>query len=97
MNAKAQTEPPSWLKPPLFMIGQDERGHWVVQDLKGACGGLFVSRDAALRYVRAENGHRPQAVIMVSGVLELDIGRKPTIMPSRRVADRVEQPLRRTA
>ncbi|MDR3421821.1 MAG: hypothetical protein P4L80_11360 [Xanthobacteraceae bacterium] len=59
------------------MIGQDDHGNWVVQDLKGNCGGLFVNRDAALRYVRFENGHRPQAVVMVSGVLELDMTRKP--------------------
>ncbi len=72
-----QAEPPSWLRPPVFMIGQDERGNWVVQDLRGICGGMFVSREAALRYVRSENGNRPQAVVMVSGVLELDMARKP--------------------
>jgi hypothetical protein len=70
-------KPPGWLRPPLFMIGQDDRGHWVAQDLKGRCGGLFVNREAALRYVRSQNGHRPQAVVMVSGVLELDITRPP--------------------
>jgi len=77
MIGAKQTEPPSWSRPPLFMIGQDDHGNWVVQDLKGNCGGLFVNRDAALRYVRFENGHRPQAVVMVSGVLELDMTRKP--------------------
>jgi hypothetical protein len=92
-----QAEPPSWLRPPLFMIGQDERGHWVVQDLKGICGGMFVSREAALRYVRSENGNRPQAVVMVSGVLELDMTRKPAAMPRRDVATAAAQPLRRIA
>ena len=65
MNEAKQAEPPAWSRPPLFMIGQDDHGNWVVQDLKGNCGGLFVNREAALRYVRFENGHRPQAVVMV--------------------------------
>jgi Dihydrodipicolinate synthetase family len=44
----------------------------VVQDPRGNCGGLFVDRDAALRFVRAENGYRTPAVVMVSGNLELN-------------------------
>jgi hypothetical protein len=78
------------------MIGQDDHGNWVVQDLKGNCGGLFVNREAALRYVRSENGHRPQAVVMVSGVLELDMTRKPVATSRRDFADGAE-PLRRIA
>jgi hypothetical protein len=69
-----QTEPPSWLRPPLFMLGQDLRGNWVVQEQKGTRGGLFVDREAALRFIRAEAGYKPQAVVMVSGILELDTG-----------------------
>jgi hypothetical protein len=57
------------------MVGQDKRGNWVVQDQKGMRGGLFVSREAALRYVRSENGFKPQAVVMVSGGVELDTNR----------------------
>jgi hypothetical protein len=72
-----ETEPPSCLKPPLFMIGQDSRGNWVVQDQNGVRGGLFVNRAEALRYVRFENGDQPQALVMISGALELDMTRKP--------------------
>jgi hypothetical protein len=78
MNQVKQDEPPSLFRPPLFMVGQDERGHWVAQALDGACGGLFVSRDAAMRYIRSEKGPSPQAVVMVSGVLDLDMDRKPS-------------------
>jgi hypothetical protein len=78
-------EPPSCPKPPLFMIGRDGRGSWVVQDLNGVRGGLFVDRAEALRYVRFENGNQPQAVVAVSGVLELDLNRKP--MTAARSAD----------
>jgi hypothetical protein len=77
MSETKQAEPPSLFRPPLFMVGQDERGNWVAQALDGVCGGLFVSRDAALRYIRSEKGRLPQAVVMVSGVLELDMKRKP--------------------
>jgi hypothetical protein len=73
MKQAEQAEPPSWFRPPVFTVGQNRRGNWVVRDQKGVCGGLFVSRDAALRFVRAENGYRPQAVVMVSGNLELDM------------------------
>lgn len=73
MNQVQQTDPPSSLRPPAFMIGRDCHGHWVVQDRQGKCGGLFADREAALRYVRAENGYRPCAVVMVSGNLELDM------------------------
>ncbi len=81
MKEVQQAEPPSLLRPPLFMIGQDQRGNWVVQDQRGTAGGLFVTRDAALQYVRAENGYRPRAVVMVSGILELDIGRGASASP----------------
>lgn len=63
---------------PLFLIGKDSRGNWVVQDQKGNCGGLFVNRAEALRFAMFENGNRPQAVIMVPGVFELDMSRKPS-------------------
>jgi hypothetical protein len=36
-------------------------------------GGLFVTREDALRYALFENGRRPKAVVMVPGGLELDL------------------------
>jgi hypothetical protein len=94
MTHTEQAEPPSWFRPPVFMVGQDRRGNWVVQDQQGIRGGLFVNRDAALRFVRSENGYRPQAVVMVSGDFELEMNssalpRPETaadIRPERRVA-----------
>jgi hypothetical protein len=61
----------------LFLIGKNSRGNWVVQDQKGLCGGLFVDRTEALKFAMFENGNRPQAVIMVPGVLELNMSGKP--------------------
>jgi hypothetical protein len=70
-------EPPSASYSSLFMVGKDSRGNWVVQDQKGLRGGLFVNRAQALKFAMFENGHRPQAVIMVPDVLELDLSGKP--------------------
>ncbi len=39
-----------------FLIGQDDQGHWVAMESKGREGGLFASREAALKYVAAETG-----------------------------------------
>lgn len=61
----------------LFLIGRNSRGNWVVQDQNGLRGGLFVDRAEALKFAMFENGKRPQAVIMVPGILELDMSRKP--------------------
>lgn len=71
----SRAEPPSikaCLRPSLFLIGKNSRGNWVVQDKQGICGGLFVDRAEALRFALFENGHQPQAVVMVPGILELD-------------------------
>jgi hypothetical protein len=55
----------------------------------GLYGGLFVNRSEALRFAMLENGHRPQAVIMVPGNLEFSIGRpaKAAGNDSTRVAE----------
>ena len=63
-------EPPS--RNNLFMIGRNSRGNWVVRDQAGLHGGLFIDRTEALRFALFENGRRPQAVLMVPGILELD-------------------------
>ena len=64
-------------KSSLFMIGRNSRGNWVVRDQRGLCGGLFIDRAEAVKFAMFENGHRPQAVIMVPGILELDMNAKP--------------------
>ena len=57
----------------IFLLGTDSRGNWVVRDQAGLCGGLFVNRSEALRFAMLKNGRRPQAVIMVPGILEFSI------------------------
>jgi hypothetical protein len=60
----------------LFLVGKDSHGNWVARSPSGLRGGLFVSRAEALKFAMSENGKRPQAVITVSGVLELDMSTK---------------------
>jgi hypothetical protein len=83
---KNDAEAPACLRPPFFMIGQDSRGNWVVREQSGARGGLFVDRAEALRYIRFENGNRPQAFVTVTGVFELDMARTPGATPHRQPA-----------
>ena len=83
MEQQQNAEPPSCRRPAVFMIGQDSRGNWVVKDQSGARGGLFVQRAEALRFVRSESRSHPQAFVMVAGVLELDMTRKPDVAPHR--------------
>jgi hypothetical protein len=59
----------------IFLVGRDSRGHWVVQDERGLCGGLFVDRSKAIRFAMDETGKQPQAIKMVPGVFELDMSR----------------------
>jgi len=71
-------EPPSTSRAnSLFRVGKNSRGHWVVQDQSGLCGGLFVDRAEAVKFAMFENGNRPQAVVMVPGILELDMSGQP--------------------
>jgi hypothetical protein len=57
----------------LFLIGQNRRGQWVVQDQRALRGGLFVSRAAALKYALFENGNRPQLIVQMPGMFDLDL------------------------
>ena len=69
----------------LFFMGRDSHGNWVVQDRDRLRGGLFVDRNQALKFALFENGRRPQAVVMVPGVFELDMSRKS--LPADHPAD----------
>ena len=40
-------------------IGPTREGRWIVADADGLCGAVFVSREEALRFVKAECGATP--------------------------------------
>jgi hypothetical protein len=60
-----------------LLVGKDSHGNWVVRDQRGLCGGLFIGREAAIKYARSESRNRPDSVLAVSGILELDISAIP--------------------
>ncbi len=88
-----KSEPPSTGShaPSIFLVGRDSRGHWVVQDQHGLCGGLFVDRNNAIRFAMDETGQRPHAIKMVSDVIELDMSR-PAGAPAQRSAGIATRP-----
>ena len=77
-SSKEPPSPDSRNSSPLFLIGRDAHGNWVVQDQHGLYGGLFVNRTEALKFAMFEGGNQPNAVVMVPGVLELDVRRRAT-------------------
>ena len=81
------SEPPSCLQPPVFMIGRDSSGHWVVQEPGGTRGGLFVSRGEALKFVKNENAVHLHAVVWVGGILELNASFAPAVRSDQQPAD----------
>ena len=63
-------EPPSCTSN-IVIIGRNSRGNWVAQEQNGLFGGLFVNRAQAMKYALFENGHHPEAIMMVPWPLEL--------------------------
>jgi hypothetical protein len=57
---------------PRFRIGPDGGGRWIVCDSEGLSGAAFVSREAALRYARAECDAQPAPAADFSFVAALD-------------------------
>lgn len=49
-----------------ILVGQDNRGHWLVQENQGRTETHFVSRDAALRFARWERHAHAHAVIVLA-------------------------------
>ena len=56
------------------LLGQDSRGHWVVQEPRGQCWGVFLNRAEAVKFALFDGANnRPRAVILVPGLIELDL------------------------
>ncbi len=90
---KIQSNEPPSRSHKCLLAGRDCKGHWVVKDQKGLCGGIFVDRAQALKYAMYEVGRRMQSVIMVPGILELDT----PAMPASASAPAAYAPRRRVA
>jgi hypothetical protein len=55
-----------------FLLGQNARGLWVIRDNTGAKAGVFLSREAAMRFARLESCDEHFAVVHVPDGLEFD-------------------------
>jgi hypothetical protein len=73
------TAAPRWSDLPLtqasrsyFILGRNARGLWVIRENTGRSGGVFLSREAALRFARLESPNAHFAVVHVPDVVEFD-------------------------
>jgi hypothetical protein len=58
---------------PLFVIGQNRNGLWVVRAHQEQCGGVFLRKQAAVRFARGCAGQSGAAVMFVTEPLEVDV------------------------
>ncbi len=45
-----------------YMVGQDRAGRWLAMEAKGRGGGMFSSREAAMRFAGSQTAWRDGAV-----------------------------------
>src|ERR1700722_17280542 len=70
---------------PLFYIGQNKKGRWVVRESEGRSGGLFLFKQWAVRFARRQSEPSGCAIMFLAEPIELDIdsqGRCATLIPS---------------
>jgi hypothetical protein len=58
---------------PLFYICQNRHGFWVARDAEGRNGGLFLRKDAALRFARKNSEPTGCAMMLLTEPFDLDI------------------------
>jgi hypothetical protein len=58
---------------PLFYIGQNRKGAWVVREAEGRSGGLFLFKQWAVRFARRQSEPAGCAIMFLAEPLELDI------------------------
>jgi hypothetical protein len=70
---------PRWSNLPItrasktyFLLGQNTRGQWVIRENSGRTSGIFVSREAAIRFARLESLDEHFAVVHVPDGMEFD-------------------------
>lgn len=74
MKTDSHAPDPAIMKPDVasaFLVGQDREGHWLAVQAGGRRGGIFLNRDAALRYARNETERREGAVRLTGAPLRL--------------------------
>jgi hypothetical protein len=63
MDKSSQNAGPAPEKePPCLLVGRDRQNHWVVAEIHGLCGGLFIDEASAMRFALEQANGRPGAV-----------------------------------
>ena len=73
---------------PLFYIGRNKNGLWVVREAEGCIGGIFLTRRSAVRFARESCEHTGCATMFVSEPLELDFEHRGNLFVAERAAAR---------
>jgi hypothetical protein len=70
--AQQPKEPPGRPNPNAlkFIITKDASSNWIVMEAHGLCGGVFISRDAAIRFADLECRDREATFEVVTGRCE---------------------------
>jgi hypothetical protein len=63
---------------PLFYIGRNSNGVWVVREADGRSGGLFLLKQSALRFARRQSEPAGCAMMFLAEPFELDIENQGT-------------------
>ena len=58
---------------PLFYIGRNKSGLWVVREAAGGSGGLFIFKQSAARFARRQSEPGGCAMMFVAEPFELDV------------------------
>jgi hypothetical protein len=58
---------------PLFYVGQDKHGFWVVREAQDCSGGLFLFKRSAVRFAQNKSSSAGCAMMIVAEPLELDL------------------------
>jgi hypothetical protein len=78
----AKSEPAAFVPPdpsilnasiPAFFIGRDRDGFWIVREVRGSTGGIFLLESSALAFARKYSRPSGCATIYCSESFELDV------------------------
>jgi len=58
---------------PLFFIGRNRNGLWVVRESGGPAGGIFLFRESAMRFAGGRSLPGGCATMVIHGWFELDV------------------------
>jgi hypothetical protein len=57
---------------PLFFVGRNKHGFWLVREAQGRIGGMFLLRRSALRFAQRASAPHGCATMLVAKTFELD-------------------------